>query len=198
MIYPNIRGSGGYGKTYLRLDNHDMRQNATKDIGALLDWIKAQPHLDAELVLVRGASAGAYVALDVAATYGDRVRGVIALSGPSNIATFLETVDRWYQDRLREEYGDERDKTMRQYFDRIAPVSNIKKMKGPLLIAHGRRDDRVPATESDQMIAAAKRQGINVWSLLIKNEGHGFVSPRTRVFVFLAELVFIRKCLLGL
>lgn len=195
MIYPNIRGSGGYGKTYMKLDNGYNREDSYKDIGTLLDWIKVQPDLDAEKVIVRGASLGGNVALAVATMYGDRIRGAISWAGASNIATCLETVDPWYKDGFREEYGDERDSTMHQYLERIAPVRNIKKAGAPLLIVHGSLDARVPVSESEQMIAAAKREGIQVWSLFVTDEGHGFGDPTTRSFFFLTEVVFVDRYL---
>jgi dipeptidyl aminopeptidase/acylaminoacyl peptidase len=196
MIYPNIRGSAGYGKTYLKLDNGLLRENSYKDIGSLLDWIKAQPHLDPERVVIRGVSNGANVALAVAASYGAKIRGAIAISGASNLATWLESLDQWYRDRFHEEYGDERDVATRRYLEKIAPLTNVKTMKGPLLIIHGKLDARVPVAESERMIAAAKSGGINVWSILIKNEGHGFANPRTNDYVFLSQVRFLQQYLL--
>ena len=196
-IYPNIRGSGGYGKTYMKLDNGYGREDSYKDIVSLLDWIKAQPDLDAEKVIVRGASVGGNVALAVATICGERIRGAISWAGASNIATCLDGIDEWYKGGYREEYGDERDAEMRQYLEAIAPVRNVKKIKAPLLIIHGKLDARVPPSESEQMIAAAKSEGIQVWSLFVKNEGHGFGDPTTRSFVFMTEVVFIERYLNG-
>ena len=197
MIYPNIRGSAGYGKTYLTLDNGLLRGDSYRDIGALLDWIKTRSDLDSERVMLRGASWGGNVALAGAGNLSGRIRGAIAVSAPSDIVTYLEAGDSWMQDRSREEYGDEREPGMRQYLERIAPSNNAKGMKGPLLIIHGKRDSRVPVSESEQMIAAAKQEGLLVWSLLLNDEGHGFAEPRTKEFSFLSEVMFVQRYLLG-
>jgi dipeptidyl aminopeptidase/acylaminoacyl peptidase len=198
MIYPNIRGTAGYGKTYLKLDNGLLRDNSYNDIGSLLDWIKMRRDLDPERVMLRGVSAGGNVALAAAARLGERVRGAIAISAPSNLVTFIEKADPWMQDRFREEYGDERDPEMRQYLQGIAPRNNVNKMRGPLLIIHGKRDTRVAASEGEQMIAAAKNGGLSVWSVLAKDEGHGFADPRIREFIFLSEIAFIQRYVLGM
>ena len=116
MIYPNIRGSTGYGKDYLESDNGYLRRDAVKDIGALLDWIKNQSELNADRVLIKGESYGGYVALSVAVDYPDRILGAISTSGPSNLVTYLEKTDISRQDRRRAEYGDERDPNMRTFW----------------------------------------------------------------------------------
>ncbi len=105
MIYPNIRGSSGYGKTFLKLDNGFLREDACKDIGALLDWIKTQPGLDADRIMVTGGSYGGFMTLMVAASYGDRIRAALSYIGPSNLVTFLENTESWRQDIRRAEYG---------------------------------------------------------------------------------------------
>src|SRR5436190_5759950 len=147
-IYPNIRGSAGYGKSFLRLDDSYKREDAVRDIGALLDWIKTQPNLDADRVMITGGSYGGYIALSVAGNYSDRIRAAQSLSGPSNIATFLEHTEDWLRDRWREEYGDERDSKMRAYLDRIAPLTNAQNIKKPLMIVQGENDARVRASEA--------------------------------------------------
>ena len=175
-IYPNIRGSAGYGKTFLRLDDGYKRDGAVQDIGALLDWIKTQPFLDSERVMITGGSYGGYIALSVAANYSDRIRSAQSLSGPSNIATFLEHTEDWLRDRWREEYGDERDPKMRAYLDRIAPLTNAEKIRKPLMIVQGENDARVRTSEANQIVNAVKKTRTPVWYLLAKNEGHDFTQ----------------------
>ena len=175
-IYPNVRGSSGYGKTFLRLDDGYKREDAVKDVGALLEWIKTQPNLDSDRVMVTGGSYGGYIALSVAANYSDRIRAAQSLSGPSNIATFLEHTEDWLRDRWREEYGDERDPKMRAYLDRIAPLTNAQKIKKPLMIVQGENDARVRTSEADQIVKGVRKTGTPVWYLLAKNEGHDFTQ----------------------
>lgn len=196
LIYPNIRGSAGYGKNYLKLDNGVRRGDSYKDIGALLDWIKSQPALDSERVMVRGESSGGNAALAIASNYGERIRGAISISGPTSLLTLMQTLDRWQQERAREEYGDARYARMRHYLESIAPLTNIKRIKTPLFIIHGKLDTRVPVSEAEQLINAARRQGVRVWSLLLKNEGHGFADPQSKHVVFTSQILFVQQHLL--
>jgi dipeptidyl aminopeptidase/acylaminoacyl peptidase len=194
-IYPNVRGSSGYGKTFLRLDDAYKREDAVKDIGALLDWIKTQPNLDSDRVMVTGGSYGGYIALSVAANYSDRIRAAQSLSGPSNIATFLEHTEDWLRDRWREEYGDERDPKMHVYLDRIAPLTNAGKIRKPLMIVQGENDARVRTSEANQIVNAVKKTGIPVWYLLAKNEGHDFTQGTLDLQLY-ETVMFVNQFLL--
>jgi dipeptidyl aminopeptidase/acylaminoacyl peptidase len=194
-IYPNIRGSAGYGKTFLRLDDGYKRDGAVQDIGGLLDWIKTQPFLDSERVMVTGGSYGGYVALSVAANYSDRIRAAQSLSGPSNIATFLEHTEDWLRDRWREEYGDERDPKMRAYLDRIAPLTNAQNIRKPLMIVQGENDARVRTSEANQIVNAVKKTGTPVWYLLAKNEGHDFTQSTLDLQLY-ETVMFVNQFLL--
>lgn len=194
-IYPNVRGSTGYGKTFLKLDNGFKREDAVKDIGALLDWIKTQPSLDADRVLVTGVSYGGYVALSVAVSYPDRIRAAESISGQSNLVTSNEHTEDWRRDRRREEYGDERDPKMREFLNRIAPLNNVSKIKKPLMIVQGANDARVPSSEADQIVAALKKTGTPVWYLLAKNEGHDF-TQKTLDLQLYQTVMFVKEFLL--
>ena len=194
-IYPNVRGSTGYGKTFLKLDNTYKREDAVKDIGALLDWIKTQSYLDSDRVLVTGVSYGGYLALSVAANYSDLIRATESVSGQSNLVTFNEHTEDWRRDRRREEYGDERDAKMREFLNRIAPLNNVTKIKKPLMIVQGENDARVPSSEADQIVAALKKTGIPVWYLLAKNEGHDF-TQKTLDLQLYETVMFVKEFLL--
>jgi len=195
-IYPNVRGSSGYGKTFVNLDNGLKREDSIKDIGALLDWIKTQPNLDADRVMVTGASYGGYMALSVATNYSDRIRAVQSVVGPSNLVTFLENTEGWRRDVRRAEYGDERVPKMREFFERIAPLNNAQKIKKPLFIVQGKNDPRVKTSEAEQMISAVKSNGTPVWYLLATDEGHDFINQRDIDFQFYATVLFIQEYLL--
>lgn len=197
MIYPNVRGSTGYGKTFHKLDNGMLRVNACKDLGALLDWVKTQPDLDADRVVVEGASYGGYLAACVATNYSDRIRGAISDSGISNIVTFLENTAGWRRDLQRLEFGDERDPKMREFLERTAPAHNASRVKKPLFIIQGKNDPRVPVTEGQQMVAAIKKNGTPVWYLLAKDEGHDWNKAANRNFRSYAIALFVRQHLLN-
>jgi dipeptidyl aminopeptidase/acylaminoacyl peptidase len=196
MIYPNVRGSSGFGKTFLKLDNGMKREDSVKDIGALLDWIKEQPDLDASRVLVVGGSYGGYMTFACAFHFADRIAGAASLVGISNFVTFLERTESYRRDLRRVEYGDERDPAMRAFLESIAPVNNAEKIGKPLLVAQGLNDPRVPYTEAEQIIAALKKRSTPVWSIMAKDEGHGFAKKPNADYLFYATVEFAKQTLL--
>jgi len=197
IIYPNVRGSRGFGKEFLQLDNGILREGAIADIGALLDWIAAQPDLDPSRVMVTGASYGGFMTLAVAATYPDRIRCVFAGFGQSNLVTFLEGTDPSRQDRRRAEYGDERDPAVRAVLERIAPVNHADRVKTPLFVAHDKNDTSVPYTESEQMVAAVKPNGAPVWYLLATSQGHGLTRSSSVAYLMHAWAYFMQQYLIN-
>ena len=196
VLFPNVRGSSGYGKTFVQLDNGYRREDAVRDIGALLDWTTTHPALDADRLMVAGASYGGYMALAVATHYNDRIRGALDIVGISNFVTFLERTESYRRDLRRAEYGDERDPNMRAYLLQIAPVHNAHKITKPLFIVQGKNDPRVPLSESEQMVATVKKNGGPVWYLMAKDEGHGFSKKKNVDFQFYATVAFIQEYLL--
>ena len=196
MIFPNIRGSSGYGKTFLKLDNGFLRADAYKDIGALLDWVQSRSDLDANRVLVTGVSYGGHMSLAVSYLYSDRLACSIDIVGPSNLVTFLRTTADYRRDLRRVEYGDERDPSMRAFLDQSAPLTNADKIKKPLFVIQGKNDPRVPHAEAEQLVAALKQNGTPVWYLLAKDEGHGFAKKHNADFQFYASVQFMKECLL--
>jgi dipeptidyl aminopeptidase/acylaminoacyl peptidase len=194
---PNFRGSLGYGKEYLRLDNGYRREDSVKDVGALLDWIAASPDLDADRVAVVGGSYGGYMVLSSLVHYGDRLRAGVDVVGISNFVTFLENTRDYRRDSRREEYGDERDPEMRAFLDRISPTRNAGKITAPLLVAQGQNDPRVPVTESDQIVAEVRAAGYDVWYMKALNEGHGFARKENRDLFHQIVVLFLERYLVG-
>ena len=195
LIYPNVRGSSGFGKTFLGLDNGRLREDSVKDLGALLDWIGTQPGLDAGRVLVMGGSYGGYMTLAAAVRYAERIAGAISTVGISNFVTFLERTETYRRDLRRTEYGDERDPAMREFLESISPLTHAAKISKPLFVIHGRNDPRVPWTESQQIVATLKEKGTPVWYLLADDEGHGLRRKSNADFQFHATVEFIRRTL---
>jgi dipeptidyl aminopeptidase/acylaminoacyl peptidase len=196
VIQPNVRGSGGFGKTFLSLDDGRKREDAVKDIGALLDWIATQPRLDPSRVVVSGGSYGGYMSLAVAMTYADRIAGAIDIVGISNFVTFLENTESYRRDLRRVEYGDERDPEMRAFLTGISPLTHAAKITKPLLVVQGRNDPRVPWTEAEQIVRQARASGARVWYLLAENEGHGFARKENADYLFYSIVMFLRETLL--
>jgi dipeptidyl aminopeptidase/acylaminoacyl peptidase len=196
LIQPNVRGSTGYGKTFVALDNGMKREDAVKDIGALFDWIRAQPDLDADRVAIEGGSYGGYMVLGVATNFPDRMVGTVDIVGIANFVTFLESTESYRRDLRRPEYGDERDPAMRAFLTRISPVNNAQKIRAPLFVVAGLNDPRVRYTEAEQIVAAARRNGVPVWYLLADNEGHGFARKANSDYLFYAMTMFFQQRLL--
>jgi dipeptidyl aminopeptidase/acylaminoacyl peptidase len=196
LLFPNVRGSSGYGKTFLTLDNGFKREDTYKDIGALLDWIKTRDDLDADRVMVTGGSYGGHMTLAVAWYYPERIRCAVDVVGISNFVTFLENTEGYRRDLRRVEYGDERDPEMRKFMERIAPVKNAQKMTKPMFIVQGKNDPRVPLIEAEQMVATLKKQGTPVWYLMAKDEGHGFAKKANADYQFYATVLFMQEHLL--
>lgn len=196
LIYPNVRGSTGYGKSFTKLDNGKKRLDSVRDIGALLDWIARQPALDASRVMVTGGSYGGYMTLAAATMYDERIRCSLEVVGISNFVTFLENTESYRRDLRRVEYGDERDPRTRAFFEQIAPVNQAHKITKPLFVAQGANDPRVPQVESEQMVATLKKRGTPAWYLLGKDEGHGFRKKANADYLFYATVAFMREFLL--
>jgi dipeptidyl aminopeptidase/acylaminoacyl peptidase len=193
VIAPNVRGSRGYGKSYLKLDNGILREDSVKDIGALLDWIITQPELDSERVVVMGGSYGGYMVLASLVHYSDRLAGGIESVGISNFVTFLTNTQDYRRDLRRAEYGDEREPDMRQVLEDISPLNHVEKITRPLLIAQGANDPRVPASESVQIRDALEAAGIPVWYILALDEGHGFRKKVNRDYYTAAIMMFLER-----
>lgn len=196
LLFPNVRGSSGYGKTFLKLDNGYLREDSVKDIGTLLDWIATQPDLDSDRILVTGGSYGGYMSLAVATLYGDRIRASIDIVGISNFVTFLENTESYRRDLRRVEYGDERDPEMREFLQKISPINNAASIQKPLFVVHGANDPRVPLGEAEQIIATVRENQIPVWALIADNEGHGFSKKPNIDFLFYATVQFVETFLL--
>src|SRR5262249_50569103 len=193
VIHPNIRGSTGYGKSFLKLDNGLLRADAYRDAGSLLDWIKTRPDLDANHVMVTGVSYGGHMSLVVASQYPDRIRCAIDIVGPSNLVTFFEHTAGYRQDLRRVEYGDERDPKIREFLEKTAPLNNASNIKKPLFIIQGKNDPIVPFSESEQIKEAVRKNGVPVWYLMANDEGHGFFKKPNSDFEAYATVMFIKE-----
>jgi dipeptidyl aminopeptidase/acylaminoacyl peptidase len=198
VVHPNVRGSAGYGKTYLKLDNAEKREDSVKDIGALLDWIGQQPDLDAKRVAVIGGSYGGFMVLSTLTHYPDRIRAGIDIVGIANFITFLERTSPYRQDLRRAEYGDERDPQMRSVFERINPTAQVDRIRSSLLVVHGRNDPRVPFSEAEQIADKVRAAGGRmVWTVYADNEGHGFAKKDNRDYLSGVQALFLEQSLSG-
>ena len=196
FIAPNVRGSAGYGKSYLKLDNGYKREDSVKDIGKLLDWVDKQPELDNTKVAVYGGSYGGYMVLASMTHYNDRLACGVDNVGISNFVTFLKNTKDYRRDLRRVEYGDERDEKMNKFLIEISPTTNAHKITKPMFVVQGLNDPRVPATEAEQIVKTIREKSGNVWYLLANDEGHGFRKKRNRDFYSNVLMLFFEQCLL--
>lgn len=180
VVVPNVRGSSGYGKTYLALDNGVKREDSVKDIGALIGWIGTQKEFDKERIAVFGGSYGGYMVLASLVHYSEFLKAGVDIVGISNFVTFLENTNPYRVDQRRPEYGDERDPEMRQFLNRISPLTQVDKITRPLFVIQGANDPRVPQSEAEQILRAVRENGQDTWYMLAKDEGHGFRKKPNR------------------
>jgi dipeptidyl aminopeptidase/acylaminoacyl peptidase len=196
LLYTNVRGSAGYGKTFLTLDNGMKREDSVRDIGAFLDWIGTQPGLDVQRVGVYGGSYGGYMVLASMVHHGERLRCAVDVVGISSFLTFLKNTQDYRRDLRRVEYGDEREPAMAEFLARISPLTQVEKIRKPLLVVQGKNDPRVPVTEAEQMVRAVRDRGGAVWYLMAPDEGHGFQKKKNIDAMFLAIVQFLETHLI--
>jgi dipeptidyl aminopeptidase/acylaminoacyl peptidase len=197
IIFPNVRGSTGYGKTFSLLDNGIHRDDTYKDIGALLDWVGTSPTLDASKIMITGGSYGGHMTWAIAANYNDRICCALPVVGISNLVTLLEHTEAYRRDLRRAEYGDERDPQVRAYLEAIAPMNHVDRIKKPIFAVVGKNDPRVPWSESRQILDKLNAQGTPTWFLMANDEGHGYAKKKNQDFQFYATIMFVKRYLLG-
>jgi dipeptidyl aminopeptidase/acylaminoacyl peptidase len=172
IIDPNYRGSKGYGKTYMALDDGMNRMDAVKDIEYLIEWIEKQPYLDSTRIALVGESYAGFLVLSLATRNPDKIKAVVTRWGISDITSFLNNVPEMRKDFRRSEYGDERTPKYQEFFSSISPMKNVDKIKASVFIAHGENDNRVHISESDTLYEVLNKKGLNPWYVRSKLEGH--------------------------
>jgi dipeptidyl aminopeptidase/acylaminoacyl peptidase len=193
VVAPNLRGSSGYGKTYRSLDRGMLRDDAVKDLGALIVWVGLQGNFDAKRVVAAGSGYGGYLALAALVNYSDRLVGGVDVAGIGDFISFLTNTAASRQNQRRAEYGDERNPDMRAYLRRISPLTDADRILRPVLVVHGRNDPEVPWSEADQIVNRLRSRGSDVWFLQARDEGHDFLKQANRVAYYLAFAQFLAK-----
>ena len=198
IFYPNVRGSSGYGKRFVSLDNGPFqRENSVRDIAAFLDRLAADPGLDRDRMAVTGGSYGGYMCYASAIAYKERLKGALCVVAISNFVTFLENTQSYRRDLRRVEYGDERDPKQRAQLMQISPLRRINELSVPLFVVQGANDPRVPRSEADQIVKAVRGNGNPVRYMVGENEGHGFSKKENVDYLFWSTMQFWQKNLLG-
>ena len=198
IFFPNVRGSTGFGKTFVSLDNGPFRrEDSVKDMAALIDAVAADPAVDAARVGLTGGSYGGYMCYAAAVQMKDKLTATTCIVAISNFVSFLENTNPYRQDLRRVEYGDERDPAQRAKLTEISPLTRVSEITKPMFVITGANDPRVPKSEADQMVAAIRANGGEAWHLVAADEGHGFRKKANADYAFLAQLVFWKRYLLG-
>lgn len=198
IFYPNVRGSTGYGKKFVGLDNGPFkREDSVRDMGAFLDALAKDPGLDASRFGLTGGSYGGYMCYAAAVQYKAKLRATNCIVAISNFVTFLENTQSYRRDLRRVEYGDERDPKQRAKLLEISPLTRVAEIEKPMMVVTGANDPRVPQSEADQIVKAIRDKGGTAWHLVGTNEGHGFAKKENIDYQFWTSLIFWKQNLLG-
>ncbi|KAI0318123.1 Alpha/Beta hydrolase protein [Amylostereum chailletii] len=198
VIYPNVRGSDGYGKRYLAADNVEKREDAVKDIGALLDHISTnmKNELDASRVAVMGGSYGGYMVFACLVHFSPKITCGVANFGVAHWPSFLRNTAAHRRSHRRREYGDETNPEELALLERISPLNHADKIEVPLLIAHGEKDSRIPVQEALTMYDIVKER-VHAELMVCEKEGHGFKQKSVIEFTNAAKIRFFERFLLS-
>ncbi|MFN5632472.1 MAG: prolyl oligopeptidase family serine peptidase [Sphingomonadales bacterium] len=198
IFFPNVRGSTGYGKTFVSLDNGPFkREDSVKDMGAFLDALAKDPALDAGSFGLTGGSYGGYMCYAAAVQFKTKLRATNCIVAISNFVTFLENTQSYRRDLRRVEYGDERDPKQRAKLIEISPLTRVSEIEKPMMVVTGANDPRVPQSEADQIVKAIRDRGATSWHLVGTNEGHGFAKKENADYQFWTSLIFWQQNLLS-
>ena len=176
VLAPNVRGSRGYGKSFASLDRGSLREDAVKDVGALLVWIGLDNRFDAKRVFISGNGYGGTLALAAVMNYGERLSGAIELGGITDLIAYLGATAPYLQNSQRQRFGDEKDPDTRVYLRRISPLTGADRITRPVLLVQGRNDAQVPVSQSDQLVNRLRSRSGTVWYLKANDEGHRFAK----------------------
>jgi dipeptidyl aminopeptidase/acylaminoacyl peptidase len=180
VIAPNVRGSSGYGKAFRALDGGKLRDDAVRDVGALMVWIGLQPGLDSHRVAVMGQGYGGFLALASLAMYGDHLRGAIDVAGIASLVDFVGHSPAAERAQRVAEFGDVQDTDMRAFLDRISPLDNVALIHRPVLIVQGTDAPGSRAADSQQLVWRLRSQGDQAWFLSATDAGNDFTTPADR------------------
>ena len=197
IFYPNVRGSTGYGKKFVSLDNGPFkREDSVKDMGAFIDTLAKDQSINPARIALTGGSYGGYMCYAAAVQHADKLRSTNCVVAISNFVTFLENTQSYRRDLRRVEYGDERIPEQRAKLLAISPLTSVGKITKPMMVVTGGNDPRVPASEADQIVKAIRAKGGTAWHLLGQNEGHGFAKKENIDYNFWTSLMFWQQTLL--
>jgi len=193
ILAPNVRGSTGYGTTYMNLDNTIKRMDSVADLAHAAYWLRDQKRGDPKRLAVYGGSYGGFMVLASVTHYPDLWAAGIDVVGIANFVTFMEKTGAYRRAHREAEYGNLREH--REFFEKISPIHHVDKIKCPMMVIHGANDPRVPVEEAEQIVAALKKRGIPVEYLRYEDEGHGLAKLKNRLDAYPKMAAFLDKYL---
>jgi dipeptidyl aminopeptidase/acylaminoacyl peptidase len=195
VLAPNVRGSSGYGRTYVHLDDVRKRMDSVADLAHGVYWLRDSGRADPRRIAVYGGSYGGFMVLAALTTYPDLWAAGVDLVGIANFVSFLENTGPWRRHLREAEYGSlEND---REFLEEISPINHVEQITAPLLVIHGANDPRVPINEAEQMVARLKSLGRTVEFLRLEDEGHQIAKLKNKLVAYPLAVDFLRRHLLG-
>ncbi len=189
VLTPNVRGSTGYGYTYMSLDDVRKRMDSVADLRHAVLWLRESGIADPRRIVVMGGSYGGFMVLSALSTYPDLWAAGIDIVGVANFVTFLENTHPWRRKLRESEYGSlEND---REFLEEISPIRHVDKITAPLFVIHGANDPRVPIGEAEQIVSALRQRQVHVEYLRFEDEGHGLIKRANRLIAYPAIARFL-------
>ena len=191
VFAPNVRGSAGFGKRFVNLDNGDKRFDAIKDIKACVDYLVSQGIADPQRIGIMGGSYGGYMTMVGLTEYPELFAAGANLFGMINFETFFSHTEPWMAAVSTSEYGDPA--TQKDLLQKLSPIHKVDRIKAPTIVLHGANDTNVPVVEAEQTVESLKKRGIPVEYVLFPDEGHGFRKTPNRVRSTVAIVEWFEK-----
>jgi dipeptidyl aminopeptidase/acylaminoacyl peptidase len=179
VLAPNVRGSTGFGKAFVNLDNGEKRIGALQDVKACVDYLVGEGIADPKRIGIMGGSYGGYLTMVGLTEYPELFAAGANLYGMINFETFFSHTEPWMAAISTIEYGDPA--TQKDLLRRLSPIHKVDRIKSPTIVLHGANDTNVPVVEAEQTVESLKKRGIPVEYVLFPDEGHGFRKTTNRV-----------------
>ena len=193
VFAPNVRGSSGFGKKFVNLDNGALRENGVKDIKASVDYLVSAGVADPKRIGIVGGSYGGYMVMAGLTEFPDMFAAGADLFGVVNFETFFKNTQPWMAAISKIEYGDP-DKEA-DMLRRLSPLTNIDRVKAPTIVLHGANDTNVPVIEAEQVVENLKKRNVPVEYVLFPDEGHGWRKTPNRIRSTVSIVKFFEKYL---
>ena len=189
----NVRGSTGYGKTYMRLDNQERRLDSVRDLVDALTYLATDPRIDTDRAAVMGGSYGGYMVNAVMGKYPDAFKAGASFVGVSNWVRALQTASPGLKASDRIEYGDISEQKWQTFYEQNSPINTVGNIKGAMFFEHGVNDPRDPVAESDEMVKVLREKGLPVTYLRFPDEGHSVSKIQNRIIFYRELATFLEQ-----